>query len=87
MEFIYHYWRGKDEIVCSIGIKICLCFLITLLRLKLSNWLRENERMNKIVRNIQLIIICTCRDKVTLFQSVMEEQIFFNVNLYTLNEY
>lgn len=43
--------------------------------------------MNKIVRNIRLIIICTCRDKVTLFQSVMEEQIFFNVNLYTLNEY
>lgn len=46
------------------------------------------KRINKIVRNIQLIIICTCRDKVTLFQSVMEEEIFFfNVNLYILNEY
>lgn len=44
------------------------------------------KRINKIVRNIQLIIICTCRDKVTLFQSVMEI-FFFNVNLYILNEY
>lgn len=37
--------------------------------------------MNKMVKTIRLIIICTCRDKDTLFQTVMEEEIFVNVVL------